>query len=61
MSLKAFHLVFVTAMSSLTFGCALWRFAVGDALFGSLAAAAGVGVIIYGILFLKKLKHVSFL
>jgi hypothetical protein len=61
MSLKAFHLVFVTAMSSLTFGCALWRFAAGDAFWGSLAAAAGVGVIIYGIYFLKKLKHVSFL
>jgi hypothetical protein len=61
MSLKTFHLVFVTAMSSLTFGCSLWRFAAGDALFGSLAAAAGAGVIVYGIYFLKKLKHVSFL
>ena len=26
MSLKAFHLVFVTALSSLAFGCAVWKF-----------------------------------
>ena len=61
MSLKAFHLIFVTAMSSLAFGCSLWRFATGDVLFGSLAAAGGVGVVVYGIYFLKKLKNVSFL
>jgi hypothetical protein len=61
MSLKTFHLVFVTAMSSLAFGCSLWRFTVADALFGSLAALVGVGVVIYGIYFLKKLKNVSFL
>lgn len=61
MSLKTFHLIFVTAMSSLAFGCSLWRFAAGDVLFGSLSAAVGVGVVVYGIYFLKKLKNVSFL
>ena len=61
MSLKALHLVFVTAMSSLAFGCAIWRFTEGDLCFGSLASALGVAVVIYGIYFLKKLKHISFL
>ena len=61
MSLKALHLVFVTAMSSLAFGCGLWRFTVGDPLFGSLSLALGVGVVVYGIYFLKKLKNISFL
>jgi len=61
MSLKAIHLVFVTAMSSLAFGCGIWRFTADDLIFGSLASAVGVTVVIYGIYFLKKLKNISFL
>jgi hypothetical protein len=61
MSLKAVHLIFVTLLTALSFGCAAWAFAAGQPLFGALAIAAGILVIVYGIYFLKKLKNVSYL
>ena len=61
MSLKAFHLIFVTLLTSLSFGCAAWAFADGKPGFGALGIAAGILVIIYGIYFLKKLKKISYL
>lgn len=68
MSLKAFHLVFVTALSSLAFGCSAWRFklyadhhARPDLLWAIAALAGGIAVLVYGKYFLKKLKNVSFL
>ena len=61
MSLKAFHLIFVTLLTALSFGCAVWAFAAGKPLFGALAIATGILVIIYGIYFLKKLKKISYL
>jgi hypothetical protein len=68
MSLKAFHLIFVTALSSLTFGCAIWKFVSysrehvnADLVWAIASLLAGVAVLIYGKYFLKKLKNVSFL
>ena len=68
MSLKAFHLIFVTLLTALSFGCAAWAFVdyrgetAPPATCGSLAAVAtGILVIIYGIYFLKKLKKISYL
>lgn len=69
MSLKAFHLVFVTAMTALTFGCFVWKLRefLGengtrlDGLCGGAALLACFGVLIYGWLFLKKLKRISYL
>ncbi len=61
MSLKAFHLIFVTLLTTLAFGCAAWGFAAGQPVFGAGGIAAGVLVIVYGIYFLKKLKHMSYL
>jgi hypothetical protein len=69
MSLKAFHLVFITASSALAFGCGLWAlkdFAspagrTSDLIFGLAALAVGIGLILYERYFLKKLKHVSYL
>ena len=61
MSLKAFHLIFVTLLTTLSFGCAAWAFAMGKPVFGALGIAAGILVIVYGIYFLKKLKNVSYL
>jgi hypothetical protein len=61
MSLKAFHLIFVTLLTALSFGCAAWAFSSDKPLFGALAIATGILVIIYGIYFLKKLKNVSYL
>lgn len=68
MSLKAFHLVFVTALTSLSLGCSVWKFiAFGDAhratdlIWAIVALLCAFGVLIYGKYFLKKLKNVSFL
>jgi hypothetical protein len=61
MSLKAFHLIFVTLLTSLSFGCAAWAFNAGSVIWGATGVVAGLFVIIYGIYFLKKLKNVSYL
>ena len=69
MSLKAFHLIFVTLLTTLSFGCAAWAFmdyrgpdgTTGDLLFSLAAVAVGILVIIYGVYFLKKLKKMSYL
>jgi len=61
MSLKAFHLIFVTLLTALSFGCAAWAFETGSPVFGGIAVAAGILVIIYGVYFLKKLKKISYL
>ncbi len=61
MSLKAFHLIFVTLLTALSFGCAAWAFSAGDTFWGVTGIVAGIVVIIYGIYFLKKLKRISYL
>ena len=69
MSLKAFHLIFITAASALAFGCGVWGLknffsegkSVGDLIFGLGSLAAGIGLIFYERYFLKKLKRVSYL
>jgi hypothetical protein len=61
MSLKAFHLIFVTLLTGLSFGFAAWAFIAGNVLFGAAGIIAGIIVIIYGIYFLKKLKKISYL
>ena len=69
MSLKSFHLVFITAASALAFGCGVWEVGVirsGDGGTFDLAFAVGwfatgVGLLVYERFFLKKLKNVSYL
>ena len=69
MSLKAFHLIFITAASALAFGCGIWGlksyfFSDGkllELLFGLGSLACGVGLIFYERYFLKKFKNVSYL
>ena len=61
MSLKAFHLIFVTVLTTLAFGFAAWAFSAGHEGFGVAGLAAGVLVIVYGFYFLKKLKKISYL
>ncbi len=61
MSLKAFHLIFVTLLTSLSFGCAAWAFQSGSNFWGATGIVTGGLVIVYGIYFLKKLKNVSYL
>jgi apolipoprotein N-acyltransferase len=69
MSLKTFHLVFISASSALAFGCGIWwlkDFVSNDSGFwglisGLLALAVGLALIFYGSYFLKKLKRISYL
>jgi len=69
MSLKAFHLIFITASCALAFGCAVWALkdyfapdgSPRDLVFGLGSLAAGVGLVLYERYFLKKLKKVSYL
>lgn len=61
MSLKAFHLIFVTLLTTLALVFSAWAFASGKILFGVGGIIAAILVIIYGIYFLKKLKKISYL
>jgi hypothetical protein len=57
MSLKAFHVVFVTASALLAFGFAAEPAAGAGRLFGGAAAvAAGIGLGFYEAWFLKKMR-----
>jgi hypothetical protein len=69
MSLKTFHLIFISAASALAFGCGVWGLknywsAEGrlvDLLFGLGSLGAGVGLIFYERYFLRKFKNVGYL
>ena len=69
MSLKAFHVVFITAASALAFGFAVWALkdyfsADGsgiDIIYAIGAVTAGVALVRYERYFLKKFKNEGFL
>ena len=68
MSLKAIHLVFITASLVLAVGLAAWGFtqynqskSTVDLGYGIGSICAAAGLIIYARYFLKKLKHISYL
>ena len=68
MSLKAFHIVFVTASVLLAFGFGWFELdhyaatkASADLWFAVGSCVTGVGLIAYGVYFLKKLKNISYL
>jgi ABC-type anion transport system duplicated permease subunit len=69
MSLKAFHLVFVTISTVLSLGFGIWALAehrrdgerTDMLLLGIGALATCVALLVYGRWFLRKLKHLSYL
>ncbi|MSU63444.1 MAG: hypothetical protein EXS31_13795 [Pedosphaera sp.] len=69
MSLKAIHVLFIVASTLLALGFSGWGFshylssegAAVDLAYGIGSAAAGIGLVVYGCYFLKKLKNISFL
>jgi hypothetical protein len=69
MSLKAFHIIFITVSSALALGCGVWLLVSGfsadgtkkDIFFGLGSLVGAAALIFYGRYFLKKLKNVSYL
>jgi len=69
MSLKTFHIVFITLSSALALGCGVWLLISGfsadgtkkDIFFGISSLVGAAGLIFYGRYFLKKLKNISYL
>jgi len=68
MSLKTFHLIFITAATLLAFGFGIWLVlnfkrdgGAWNLVFAVLSFAAGVGLILYERYFLKKTRNVDYL
>ena len=69
MSLKTFHLIFITAASALAFGFGVWELKsywspdgrLADLFYGIGSLIVGVGLLAYERYFLKKTKNVSYL
>jgi hypothetical protein len=69
MSLKVFHLIFITAAGALALGCGIWGlkefWSPGgrtlDLAFGLGSFAVVAGLVLYERYFLKKLKNVGHL
>jgi len=64
MSLKGFHVVFVSASALLAFGFAAWCVAAvpepgaGRLVAGATSVLAGIGLVFYEAWFLKKMRGV---
>jgi steroid 5-alpha reductase family enzyme len=68
MSLKAFHVVFIAASVSLAAVMAAWALgnwrsggSPADLAWGVGSSIAAVGLIAYGAVFIRKLRHISYL
>ena len=68
MSLKAFHIFFIAISVLFSFGFGVWGISyhftdpnVWYLIMGITSFVIGVALIIYGINFLHKLKHISYL
>jgi hypothetical protein len=67
MSLKAVHIAFISLSALLCFGFGVWSLRVFGQSGGAwllvvavVSMLGGIGLIVYGIRFLRKLRHVSF-
>ena len=68
MSLKAFHLIFITAASILAFGFGWWMLRAyeaegvkSDQIYGVASFVVGVALLVYEAYFIKKSKNISYL
>jgi hypothetical protein len=68
MTLKAFHVVFIALATVTAAGFGVWSLhafltqrGIGNLLLGALSLAVAVGLVVYGVWFLKKMKDVSYL
>jgi hypothetical protein len=59
MSLKAFHIFFITLSVLLATGCAVWGFVISsEPIFGYASAAVAIALVIYGISFVRKARRI---
>lgn len=62
MSLKTFHIAFISCSALLALGAGLWFIATSAAvLWGFISLAAAALLVAYEVRFVKKLKHVRYL
>lgn len=68
MSLKSFHLVFIGLSILLALGFGVWEIREyaedgggGRLIAALLSFAVGAGLIVYGVRFIRKLKHIGYL
>ena len=68
MSLKFFHIFFISLSTLCAFGFSIWLFLAEttdqsslNVLGGIASALAGIGLIVYGVRFLQKFKNISFM
>jgi hypothetical protein len=60
MSLKSFHIAFISCSVLLALGAGVWFLAAGGALaLGIVSIAVGAALAVYEVRFVKKLKHQS--
>ena len=59
MSLKLFHILFITLSVGLTFVLAVWAGRQGSWLLAAGAIAAGAGLVVYRDVFLKKARELG--
>jgi hypothetical protein len=64
MSLKGFHIFFISAAALLALGFGLWCFTAaagvrlpGSAAYGAASLASAVALVVYGRIFLSKMKR----
>ena len=58
MSLKIFHICFITLSTLLAIGCSVWAFASGSIAFGAVCVALALAMPIYGVLFWRKARRI---
>jgi len=68
MSLKAFHIFFIIISTLMSFSVGIWGVAAyrdthtfGYLLMAVLCGIVGIALAAYGVIFLRKLRHESFL
>ena len=58
MSLKIFHVCFITLSTLLAIGCAVWAFFAANIVFAAVCIALAVAMPVYGVAFWKKARRI---
>ena len=61
MSLKSFHIFFIIISILMSLGFAWWSFREGHEIYAAVTSLLGMGLIVYLVYFLKKMKQEEFL